>query len=128
MGSTIALVEPVPGLDIPLLIGVQLRMMLRLAAIYGEKISVKRARELVSAIAGSYGLRYLAQFVAKFIPLAGWLVSAVVWGTGTLTLGSVAMVFFDNRGNLSPAQLRSLYRRIRWKRKGQEQLESLNGS
>lgn len=108
--------EPVPGLDIPLLIAIQIRMLLRLAAIYGEGMSAARARELLSAIAGGIAIRYAAQEVVKLIPGPGWLVAGGVAGTGTVTLGNVALVFFENSQNLSPKQLRELYKRMRWRR------------
>ena len=67
--------EPIPGLDIPFLLAIQARMVLRIAAIYGESMSVQHARELIATIAGGVALRYLAQEVAKLIPGPGWLVA-----------------------------------------------------
>lgn len=105
--------EPVPGLAIPLLIAVQVRMLLRLAAIYGHEMSADRARELIGAIAGGIAIRYGAQELAKLIPGPGWLVAGAVAGTGTVALGNTAIVFFNQ--SLSPAELRKVYRRVRWK-------------
>lgn len=109
--------EPIPGLDIPLLVGIQVRMLLRLAAIYGEDMNASRARELLSAIAGGFAIRYAAQELVKLIPGPGWLVAGAVAATGTGTLGNVAMVFFENSQNLTPAQLRKLYKRLRWRKR-----------
>ncbi len=111
--------EPVPGLDIPLLIAVQVRMLLRLAAIYGEDMSVGRARELISAIAGGILIRYGAQELVKVIPGPGWLIAGVAAATGTTALGNAAAAFFD--GKLAPDQLRTLYRRIRWRRQARQE-------
>jgi len=74
--------EPIPGLDIPLLLASQVRLVLRIAAIYGESFSVRHARELLTTMAGGVGLRYLAAELSKFIPGPGWLVAAGVTGLG----------------------------------------------
>lgn len=109
--------EPVPGLDIPLLVAVQIRMLLRLAAIYGESMSAARARELLGAIAGGVAIRYAAQELVKLIPGPGWLVAGLASGTGTLALGNAAIVFFESSQKLTPEQLRALYRRFRWRKR-----------
>jgi len=105
--------EPVPGLEIPLIIAVQVRMLLRLAAIYGQTMSAARARELMSAIAGGIAIRYGAQELAKLIPGPGWLVAGAVSASGTVALGNTAIVFFSE--SLSPAELRRVYKNLRWK-------------
>jgi small GTP-binding protein len=107
--------EPIPGVDIPLLIAVQVRMLLRLAMIYGEDMSAARARELMGAIAGGIAIRYGAQELAKIIPGPGWLIAGAVAATGTAALGNATIAFLEQQ--LSPAQLRNLYKRIRWRRK-----------
>ncbi len=107
--------EPVPALDIPLLVAVQVRLLLRLAAIYGQDMSAARARELLGAIAGGVAIRYGAQELAKVIPGPGWLIAGLAAATGTTALGHAAAAFFEQK--VSPHQLRAFYRRIRWRRR-----------
>ena len=109
--------EPVPGLDIPLLLAGQARMVLRIAAIYGESLSVRHARELLATIAGGVGLRFLAEELAKIIPGPGWVVAGVVAGLGTWAMGQVAARYFEEGKQLTPLQLREHYRRLRWPRR-----------
>lgn len=109
--------EPIPGVEIPLLIAIQIRMLLRLAAIYGEDMNAARARELIGAIAGGVAIRYAAQELVKLVPGPGWLVAGIVAGTGTVALGNAAIVFLENSQRLTPEQLRSLYKRFRWRRR-----------
>jgi len=104
--------EPIPGLDIPLLLASQVRLVLRIAAIYGESFSVRHARELLTTMAGGVGLRYLAAELSKFIPGPGWLVAAGVTGLGTWTMGRVAMAYFEGGKHLTPVQLRQRYKRL----------------
>lgn len=107
-------VEPVPGLDVPLLLAGQVRMVLRLAAIYGESLSVGHAKELLTTIAGGVGLRYLASELAKVVPGPGWVVAGFVAGAGTWAIGQAASAYFEHGRHLSPVRLREIYRRLRW--------------
>jgi small GTP-binding protein len=105
--------EPIPGLDVPFLLAGQVRMVLRIAAIYGESLSVRHARELLSTIAGGVALRFLAGELAKVIPGPGWVIAAVVTGTGTWAMGHAAAAYFEHGKELSPDQLRARYRHFR---------------
>lgn len=115
--------EPIPGLAIPLLIGVQVRMLLRLSTIYGADMSAARARELLSATAGGVAIRYAAQELAKFVPGFGWVVASVIALTGTTALGRVAVLFFETGQKLQKQDLRKLYKSVRWKRKRKAEQE-----
>jgi small GTP-binding protein len=107
--------EPVPLVSLPFLIAVQIRMLLRLAAIYGQSMGIARARELLGAIAGGLAIRYAAQELAKLIPGPGWLVAGGAAWTGTNALGGAATVFFDSSQKLSAGELRAIYKRLRWR-------------
>ncbi|MBI5955378.1 MAG: GTP-binding protein [Chloroflexi bacterium] len=104
--------EPIPGGDIPFLIANQVRLVLRIAAIYGEPMTADHARELVATIATGVFLRYLAQAAAKALPGPGWAISGGIAGAGTWAIGQVAVEYFESGKQLSPAQLQSLYRRL----------------
>jgi small GTP-binding protein len=101
--------EPIPGLDIPFLLAVQARMVLRIAAIFGEPMSAQHAKTLVATIVGGMALRYLAQEAAKLLPGPGWLVSAAVASVGTWAIGQVAVQYFEHGKKLSAEQLQDLY-------------------
>ncbi|MBU0704883.1 MAG: DUF697 domain-containing protein, partial [Chloroflexi bacterium] len=110
--NAIIAAEPIPGLDIPLLLASQVRLVLRIAAIYGESMSVRHARELLTTMAGGVALRYLAAELSKFIPGPGWLVAAGVTGLGTWAMGQVAVAYFEGGKHLTPEQLRQRYKRL----------------
>src|SRR5579885_3195475 len=80
--SLAAGLEPVPLVDIPILLGTQIRLVLRIAAIYGEPFSASRAREVVAVITGGLALRYAAEELAKLIPFGGDLVSGAIAAAG----------------------------------------------
>ncbi|MBN1180606.1 MAG: GTP-binding protein [Anaerolineae bacterium] len=108
--------EPIPGLDIPLLLAGQARMVLRIAAMYGESLSVRHAKELLSTIAGGVLLRFLAGELVKLIPGPGWVIAGFVNGIGTWAMGHAAVHYFESGKKLNPSQLRTLYQRLRRQR------------
>ncbi|UCC64658.1 MAG: GTP-binding protein [Anaerolineae bacterium] len=108
--------EPVPGLDLPLLLSIQVRLVLRLAAVYGRSMTARSAKELISTIAGGMAFRYLAAEVAKLLPGVGWAVSGALAAFGTWTIGQVAIRYFDSERSLTPHRMKKLYRRlVRWR-------------
>ena len=111
--SLAAGLEPFPLVDIPILLGNQIRLVLRLAALYGEPVdsanTTRHLRELVAVMAGGLGLRYLAEQVAKAIPFGGDLISGAIAGAGTWAMGQVVLEYYDSGKNISPQRLRMLY-------------------
>ncbi|HZC78028.1 MAG TPA: DUF697 domain-containing protein, partial [Ktedonobacterales bacterium] len=109
--SLAAGLEPIPLVDIPILLGNQIRMVLRIAAVYNEPLSARHARELMATVAGGLALRYLAEEAAKAVPFGGDLVAGAIAAAGTWTLGQVAIEYFEGGKKLSRSQLNDLFAR-----------------
>ncbi len=92
---------PIPGADMPAITANQGRMVLNIAATYGEEISLERARELLGVLAAGLGLRALARQVLKLVPVAGWIASGAIGYAGTLAMGRAAVLYFE-RGKKEP--------------------------
>ncbi|MGB9301461.1 MAG: GTP-binding protein [Anaerolineae bacterium] len=105
--------EPIPLLDIPLLLASQVRLTLRIATIYGESMGPGRAKELITTIGGGVLLRYTTQEAVKFLPGPGWIISGSIAAAGTWALGQVAVAYFESRKRISADQMRELYGRLR---------------
>ncbi|MGC9467777.1 MAG: GTP-binding protein [Anaerolineae bacterium] len=105
--------EPIPGLDIPLLLVAQTRLVLRIAAVYGQSMTVSHARELLATMAGSLGSRYLGLQLAKLVPGLGWLVSATLSAVTTWGIGQAARHYFATGRQAKQLDLRTFYRRMR---------------
>lgn len=110
--SLAAGLEPIPLLDIPILLGNQIRLVLRIAAVYNQPLSAKYARELVLTIAGGLALRYVAEEAAKAVPVAGDLVSGAIAAAGTWTLGQVAIEYFEGGKKFSRGQVNEMFTRF----------------
>ena len=104
--------EPIPGLDIPFLIAVQARMVLRLAAIHGEPMSFQRANTLAASIVGGMVLRYLAIEGAKLIPGPGWVMAGAISAAGTWAIGQVAFRYYEHGKKLSTKEMQKQYRQL----------------
>jgi len=109
--SLVAGMEPIPLIDIPILLSNQAQLLLRIAAVYGEPMSMRHVRELMVTVAGGLALRYLAEEAAKAVPFGGDLVSGAIAAAGTWAIGQVAIEYFDNNKKLSGSQINDLFRR-----------------
>jgi small GTP-binding protein len=110
--------EPIPFLDIPLLLASQMRMTLRIATIYGQSLGPERARELITTIGGGVLLRYATQQALKFLPGPGWVISGSIAAAGTWAMGQVAVAYFESSERLSSGQMRALYGKLTRPRPG----------
>lgn len=111
--SALISLEPVPGLDIPLQLAAQTRMVLRIASIYGQSMQASHARELLTTMAGGLLSRYLGGQLAKLVPVLGWIVSGAISGIGTYAIGEAARRYFEADGKLPAPDLQRLYRNLR---------------
>ncbi len=106
--------EPIPFIDIPILLGTQLRLVLRLAALYGEPMddeeAKKRARQMVATLLSGLSLRILAEQAAKAVPFGGDFVAGAIAAAATWSIGQVALQYYEGDRGISPKRLRELYR------------------
>lgn len=89
-------VEPLPLLDLPLLIGIQLRLLSQLGTLYGKRVSLQNDWQTVLAVAFGVLLRYGAQTLMKFIPWGGWIVSGLLGASATWAVGQTALLLHED--------------------------------
>ncbi len=110
--ALVAGLEPIPLVDIPILLGNQVRMVMRIAALYNEPLSGKPTRELIATVAGGLVFRYIAEEAAKAVPFGGDLLAGAIAAAGTWSLGQVAAEYFDGGKKLSQRQMKDLFTRF----------------
>ncbi len=98
--------EPAPLLDLPLQVLIQLRLILRLGAIYGEPVNDRYSGELLVTMASSVALRYVSQQLVKLIPFVGWVVSGALAAGGTWAIGELALKYFENGRQIPHPQVK----------------------
>lgn len=85
----------IPGADMPIMTANQIKMILRLSAIYNEEISAKRLYEILAVIGGGFAFRELAKQVLGLVPVAGWAIKGGIGYGGTVAMGQVAKRYFE---------------------------------
>ncbi len=110
---------PVPGADMPVMTANQARMVLHLAAAYGEELSWQRARELMGVLAAGFGLRALTRQVVKVVPVGGWAAAAAIGYAGTVAMGRSTMLYFERGGQkVGQEEMEEIRRRATEEAKG----------
>lgn len=97
----IGFVAFIPGADLPLMTLNQAKMLLQIAAAYGEPMGAARAKELAAVVAGGVACRSVAREVAGIVPGVGWAVKAAVGYAGTYAMGQAAIEYFERGGNIA---------------------------
>ena len=87
----------IPGVDFPVLTINQLRLVLRLAAAYGQQLDAQRLPEIVGVVGSALGFRAVARQALGVVPVAGWAVKGGVAYTGTRAVGEAAIRYFEAR-------------------------------
>jgi uncharacterized protein (DUF697 family) len=88
----------IPGADMPVLTLNQIRMVLHIAAAYGEHIDRDRALEILAVVGAAFGLRAVAREALGFLPGVGWAVKGGIAYAGTRALGKAASAYFEAGG------------------------------
>jgi uncharacterized protein (DUF697 family) len=88
----------IPGADFPVLTLNQIRMVLRIAAAYGEELDRERAVEVLTVIAAGLGFRTVARQLIGIVPGLGWAVKGGVAYAATRALGEAADAYFAAGG------------------------------
>jgi uncharacterized protein (DUF697 family) len=88
----------IPGADMPVLTLNQIRMVLHIAAAYGEEIDRERALEILAVVGAGFGLRAFAREALGFVPGIGWAVKGGIAYVGTKALGKAAIAYFEAGG------------------------------
>lgn len=91
----------IPGADMPLMTANQAKMVMQIAAAYGEPLGTERIRELAAVLGGAFVLRTVARQALAFVPGFGWAIKAAIGYSGTLAMGLAAVEYFESGADLS---------------------------
>ena len=95
MLSALVGLSPLPLMDIIPLTLLQGNLVLTLSQIYGNKLSPKSMLELASTFGAGWLARLLFQELTKLAGMPGWVLSASVAASATLTIGFTALSWFE---------------------------------
>lgn len=91
----------IPGADLPVMTLNQAKMLLMIAAAYGEELNMGRIKELVALVGGAFTCRAVARQLASLVPGFGWAVKAGIGYSGTLAMGRAAIEYYENSTGLA---------------------------
>lgn len=86
---------PVPWVDLPVLAGIQTRMIYHLARFYGQPLSGQRFLEVAGSVGLGMGAKQVVREMLKFIPYVGSVAGAVVGGASTFALGKAFCYYYS---------------------------------
>jgi len=96
--TAIGAVPTPPGTDLPILLGIQVLQIMLIGFISGRKLTWQTATEFLTASGLQAGAGFLFRegfrALAKFVPVAGWLVSGGIAGGATYASGKLAVSYF----------------------------------
>jgi uncharacterized protein (DUF697 family) len=110
--AVIGAVVIIPGADMPAMTANQIRMILKIAAAYGEEIGLDRALEILSVVGTAFVFRTLARQALDFVPGFGWALKGAVGFTGTVALGEAAIAYFEAGAPLQLSQMQRINRQL----------------
>ncbi len=90
----------IPGADMPLMTLNQAKMMLQIAAAYGEHLGAERVKEIGAIVGGGFALRAVARQLLTVVPGFGWAVKGAIGYGGTVAMGKAAVAYFERGGDL----------------------------
>ncbi len=110
--AVIGAVVIIPGADMPAMTANQIRMVLRIAAAYGEQIGLDRALEILSVVGAAFAFRALARQALDFVPGFGWALKGAVGFTATVALGEAAIAYFEAGAPLQVSHVQRIERQL----------------
>lgn len=90
----------IPGADMPLMTANQAKMILQIAAAYGEPLGAERVKELAAVVGGAFAFRTIARQVAALVPGLGWALKGVIGYSGTIAMGYASIDYFEHGGDV----------------------------
>jgi uncharacterized protein (DUF697 family) len=88
-------VQPVPLLDLPFQVMIQVGVVMRVGAAYGFVPTGSVNREVIGAVVSTLGARYLALSLVKLIPFIVCAVAGVLSSTKTFMIGEAANRYYE---------------------------------
>lgn len=99
--AAIGVVVFIPGADMPLMTLNQGKMLLKIAAAYGQSLDTERVKELGAVVAGGFLFRTFAREVVGLVPGVGWAIKGGIAYSGTMAMGMAAITYFEQGTDLT---------------------------
>ncbi len=98
--GAVGLVMFIPGADMPIMTLNQAKMLLQIAAAYGQPLGMERVKELACVVGGGFACRSVARQLVGLVPAVGWAIKASIGYAGTEAMGHAAIQYFEGGGSM----------------------------
>jgi uncharacterized protein (DUF697 family) len=100
-----AAATPLPWVDIPVVLGLQARLIYRIAELYGQRMEADELLKMTGALGGQILARFAIRAPLKLIPVIGHTANAALAFAYTLSLGKACCWYFGEvRAGHIPSQ------------------------
>lgn len=82
---------PLPGVDMPVLVLIQVRLVADLAALHDRSFGPERTVEALAIVGAGFGWRALGRSAVGSVPVAGWAVQGAIAYGATRAVGEAAL-------------------------------------
>jgi uncharacterized protein (DUF697 family) len=113
LNALIGLAFFIPGADMPAMTLNQIKMVLSVAGIQGEKIDLDRAVELAAVVGMGFGFRSLVRGLARRMPGAGWALKPLAAFAATMAIGLGAVRYYEKGAPAATSKLVALVRSLK---------------
>ena len=96
----VGLVPLIPGADMPVMTLNQAKMVLQIAAAYGQPMSKDRVKEVAPVVASAFASRAIARELITLVPGIGWIVRPGIGYSATVALGYAMIEYFEGGKDL----------------------------
>lgn len=86
--------SPLPWIDLPVVMGLQARMIYRLAELYGQTMNAQELMKMAGALGGQMLARFALRAPLKLFPVVGQTANAALGFAYTLSLGKACCWYF----------------------------------
>jgi uncharacterized protein (DUF697 family) len=114
-------IQPIPLLDLALVSPIQVLMVQAIGRVHGHKLDRRSILEILSTFGASILAQNAIMAAAKFIPFAGWVLSASMAYALTYAVGEVSDHYFRTGRGARPEELKEMFDRV-YKQKRSEKV------
>lgn len=99
--ALVGTVAVIPGADMPLMTVNQAKMLLQIAAAYGEPLGAERLKDLAAVVGAGFAFRTVARQAIGLVPVLGWAIKGGFGYGGTVAMGKAAIAYFEQGADLT---------------------------
>ena len=100
----VGLIPIIAGADLPIMTMNQAKMVLQIAAAYGQPLDKDRLKEIVPVVANAFICRTVAREMLEFVPMLGFVIRPGIGFAATEALGYAMIEYFEGGGDIAGAK------------------------